>query len=69
MPLLNLSASNKAALQFKLAYASGENRGEVLRLWLSTNGGASFEHLLHEYLPEDMSTTISVNEWVPQLPG
>ena len=66
MPLLNLSASNKAALQFKLAYATGENKGEVLRLWLSTNGGASFEHLLREYLPEDMGTTISVSEWVPQ---
>ena len=66
MPLLNLSASNKAALQFKLAYASGENKGEVLRLWLSTNGGVSFEHLLREYLPKDMSTTASVSEWVPQ---
>jgi hypothetical protein len=64
-PLFDLSQNNLASIQFDLAYASNEQNNEVLRVWVSTNGGVSFDHLLETLTPDQMETAVSNDEWAP----
>ena len=64
-PLFDLSQNSLASLQFDIAYASNDENNEVLRVWVSTNGGQSFNNLLRTYNPTQMQTATSNEEWTP----
>jgi hypothetical protein len=67
LPMLDFSQVDVAALQYNLAYARNDKNNELLRVWVSTNEGASFDFLVQSLTSLQMSTHISSSEWVPIL--
>ncbi len=65
LPPLDFSRAKEAAMQFKLAYAENDLNNEVLRIWVSTNNGLSFDYLLKSLTSVDMGTAIANVEWLP----
>ena len=65
LPQLDFSNASEAGLRFKVAYAQNTFNHELLRIWVSDNGGESFEYLVGEFTGLEMATAVSGFEWSP----
>jgi len=52
-------------MQVNVAYAGSSSSNDVLRIWLSTNGGKSFNFLLESFYGNELSTASAAIDWVP----
>jgi archaellum component FlaF (FlaF/FlaG flagellin family) len=65
LPMLDFSTANEAGLRYKVAYAENNFNNEVLRIWISTNGGRSFDYLVSDEAGLALATAVSDFEWSP----
>ena len=65
LPMLDFSKTDEAGLRFKLSYPDNNFNDEVLKIWVSTNKGKSYEHLIYNSTGIQLSTSQSITEFIP----
>jgi len=65
LPRIDLLSLSEASLHFRIAYARHNNAEELLRLWLSTDGGKTMDIMLGEWTGSKMATATATTSWVP----
>jgi hypothetical protein len=65
LPQMDFSNATEAGLRFKVAYAENTFNNELLRIWVSDNGGESFDYLVSEFTGLEIATAVSGFEWSP----
>ena len=64
-PRLDLTYSSEASMHFDLSYAANGNTFDLVRIWASTDCGASFSILLDELYGSEIAVSYSSEEWNP----
>jgi Pregnancy-associated plasma protein-A/Secretion system C-terminal sorting domain len=67
LPQFDFSQTKYASIQYRIAYSSNDNNNELLRIWVSTNLGESFDYNVETLTGKQMATNVSTADWFPVL--